>query len=153
MPEMTVPEAEKELDRTLAQAGIAQGRWSLGLAAGNGAGLGATVAQVIAALDKPAVVSLLLPSCWLFAAGLFLAGIGPGIELVRHSLTVHSLKPRIMKAKAKPPVYENAKGWVKPTLDRLYWIEWVTEAAACGLFGLALVIPLASLSRGYVFAL
>lgn len=152
MPEMTTEEAKPALERMLQDASEAQGRWILGLLAGNGAGLVTSAAPIIAQLDKPQIVALLLPSCWMFAAGLVLAGLGPGLEVVRHSCSASWLYARMKRAAGSPDVVI-APPWQKPVLDGLYLSEWTVELLACLLFVGGLLVPLATISRAFAIAL
>lgn len=145
----TIEEGEVQRDAEIAQGNVVQGRWSLGLAVGNGGGLLATGGQIIAKASEPEIVALLLPSCWLFAVGLLCAGAGPGLLVARHGLAAKFLDEKISRANNNGRGEDRAdeQSWLK----LLFRLELATEIAAGVLFAAGVIVPLWRLSQGYQF--
>ncbi len=134
-----------ELDRAIA----ANQRWVLSLAVANGAALTALAAKLVDSRSEY-LAALVMPSCWMFAAGLVCAGLVSPLTAKRHSIAWTIWKTYTLSFRRGEALEEPSE--LKSQEDRLFRAETVLEWSAAALFFAGLMSPLASLGFRYLFS-
>jgi hypothetical protein len=123
-------------------------RWVLSLAIGNGGAFLALGGRVLEKANE-AGTALAMPSLWLFAAGLFAAGINPFIEAQRALWQSRSWERSIERLDAD--LQDEGDDPQAARLDRhLYVFQTGLELFSAAAFAAGLVYPLIVLSHRYL---
>lgn len=123
-------------------------RWVLWLAIGNGVGLLSISGKLI---DRKSEfwTALLMPSCWLFAAGILAAGCIAPITVRRHELARHLWLSRTVNF-SEGKAWQDLSSEEKAREKGLLTVESLLEYASGAAFLFGLVYPLIAISIRYL---
>lgn len=142
---LTAEKAERvraNVQRVSDRAATAHRAWATMLLVGNAGGLIAAAGRILQ-LD-PRVIQFLLPSCWLFSAGLAVAGLAMGVEAVRIGLMTGALSRHSTRAH-DGEIRELSKWW-DVVEDGGLFLRTLAELVSAALFLTAIWLPLLRLS-------